>query len=116
MNAWTYPESLQIKPLNGIPDATISVPGSKSLTNRALILAALAEGESLLSGALTSEDTQVMAESLRRLGFKVEADPIKETFRVQGQGGRIPATEAELYLANSGTPIRFLTAFVGLGR
>src|SRR5947207_998943 len=61
-----------IRPLERVPDTTVTIPGSKSLTNRALILAALADGESCLNGALDSQDTHVMIDSLRRLGFKVE--------------------------------------------
>ncbi|HZP84677.1 MAG TPA: 3-phosphoshikimate 1-carboxyvinyltransferase [Chthonomonadaceae bacterium] len=110
-----YPETLAIQPLERLPDGIFPVPGSKSLTNRALILAALAEGASTLRGALASDDTQVMLESLRRLGFPVEADEETGTFTVEGQGGRIPAREAELFLGNSGTSMRFLTALTALG-
>jgi 3-phosphoshikimate 1-carboxyvinyltransferase len=115
MNPPTYPDILPIQPLSAPPDTTIAVPGSKSLTNRALILAALAAGRSTLRGALASEDTQVMADSLRRLGFVVEAEEAAETFGVEGRGGLIPASEAELFVANSGTSIRFLTALAALG-
>ncbi|HLK60074.1 MAG TPA: 3-phosphoshikimate 1-carboxyvinyltransferase [Chthonomonadaceae bacterium] len=110
-----YPETLPILPLAQPPDVTVPIPGSKSLTNRALILAALAEGKSTLLGALTSEDTLVMSDSLHRLGFTVDADAEAETITVLGQGGRIPAADAKLFLANSGTSIRFLTAFTALG-
>ena len=115
MTELTYPETVTIEPLTSRPDATITIPGSKSLTNRALILAALAEGDSTLRGALTSEDTRVMIESLQRLGFAVEADEAEATFHIVGQGGRIPARRADLFLANSGTSIRFLTALTALG-
>ena len=110
------PERRAVQPLETPPDVTIGVPGSKSLTNRALILAALAEGESLLHGALVSEDTEVMVASLNRLGIPVTVEAAGETFRVLGQGGRIPASNAELFLGNSGTSIRFLTALTALGR
>ena len=109
-------DSYTVQPLVRPPDATVSIPGSKSLTNRALILAALAEGESTLVGALDSQDTRVMIESLRRLGFTAEADYERETVRVQGRDGEIPASEAELFLENSGTSIRFLTALCALGK
>ncbi len=115
LNSLTYPDILPIRPLKRAPNATIPVPGSKSLTNRALILAALAEGRSTLLGALASEDTQVMAASLRRLGFAVESDEVAERFTVEGNGGRIPAPEADLFVGNSGTSIRFLTALTALG-
>ena len=73
------PDLIEIVPLNQPVQAEITVPGSKSLTNRALLLAALADGQAKLEGALWSEDTQVMVEALRKLGFeiKVEADPIE---------------------------------------
>jgi len=74
------PETIEIIPLDLIPHAKITVPGSKSITNRALILAALAKGVVVLKGALWSEDTQVMTEALQRLGFqiKVEQDPSEQ--------------------------------------
>ena len=94
---------------------TIRPPGSKSITNRALVCAALAGGQSLLAGALDSEDTRVMIESLRRLGLAVDHDRQAATIRVRGCGGSLPSGGAELYAANSGTTIRFLTALVTLG-
>lgn len=111
----SYPPTLPLVPLSRPPDVTAPIPGSKSLTNRALILAALANGTSTLEGALFSEDTDVMAESLRRLGIRVEADAEKETFVVEGQAGVFPAHDADLFVANSGTSVRFLTALAALG-
>lgn len=108
-----YPASLTVSPPVSAPDATVTIPGSKSITNRALILAALAEGESVLRRPLDSEDTQVMIESLRRLGFRIEVGA--EELRIEGRGGEIPASDAELFLGNSGTSIRFLTALCALG-
>ena len=105
------PDAIEIRP-TGPLRATIRPPGSKSITNRALVCAALAEGESLLTGALDSEDTRVMIEALRRLGIAVEHDPAAATIRVVGCGGRLPADEADLYVANSGTTMRFLTAML----
>ncbi len=115
MTTYAYPDTLAVAPLERAPDVTLPVPGSKSLTNRALILAALAAGRSTLRGALFSEDTAAMAESLRRLGIPVAEEETIETFRVEGQEGRIPARVAELFVANSGTSIRFLTALTALG-
>ncbi len=112
----TYPDRLTVEPLALPPHCTIRVPGSKSLTNRAMILAALARGASTLEGALFSEDTEVMAESLRRLGIAVEAEAGAQRFRVEGRGGRIPAERADLWIGNSGTSIRFLAALCALGR
>ncbi|MGQ9822567.1 MAG: 3-phosphoshikimate 1-carboxyvinyltransferase [Thermogutta sp.] len=102
-------------PTCGPVRSVIRPPGSKSITNRALLCAALAEGESELTGALDSEDTQVMAEALQRLGIAVERFGTADVLRVSGCGGRIPASSAELFLANSGTSIRFLTAACCLG-
>src|SRR3954454_2346240 len=99
-----YPAEITVRPWGGPPPrATVRVPGSKSLTNRALVVAALAEGSSTLTGALDSDDTRVMVESLHRLGIGVEHDVAGTTLRVAGCGGRIPTAEADLYIANSGT-------------
>lgn len=91
-------------------------PGSKSITNRALILAALGTGTSHLGGVLDSQDTRVMVESLRRLGISVNHQPSDCTAVVTGCGGLPPAASADLWLENSGTSIRFLTAVAALGR
>jgi 3-phosphoshikimate 1-carboxyvinyltransferase len=106
-----YFEILPCGPLR----ASIRPPGSKSITNRALVCAALAEGDSLLTGALESDDTQVMITALRQLGIGVNHDPAARTVQVAGVNGRIPASRALLYVGNSGTTIRFLTAMVALG-
>ncbi len=116
MNTIAYPDQYEVQPLAHPISGTFRVPGSKSLTNRALVLAALAEGTSTLTGALASDDTAVMIDSLRRLGFAVEANEQAETITVEGRGGEIPANSAELFVGNSGTSIRFLTALVALGR
>jgi len=105
--------AIQVQP-SGPIHASIRPPGSKSLTNRALVCAALAKGESILSGALDSEDTRVMIEALRQLGVEVECDAKAKTIRVAGCNGRPPATQSNLFAANSGTTIRFLTALVTL--
>lgn len=110
-----YPDRLEIAPLGRPATGTVRVPGSKSITNRALVLAALARGESLLTGALDSDDTRVMVDSLQRLGFQVRHDASAATISVVGAGGYIPASQADLYVANSGTTLRFLTSLVALG-
>ncbi len=92
------------------------VPGSKSVTNRALVLAALAEGETRLEGALFSRDTRILCAALRKLGFRVEEQPEASRITVEGLGGRIPAREACLDVGNAGTAARFLTAFLCLAR
>ncbi len=90
-------------------------PGSKSITNRALVCAALADGDSTLSGTLDSEDTRVMIDGLKQLGIDVKSHDRGTRLTVHGAGGQIPALEADLFCANSGTTIRFLTALATLG-
>jgi len=104
-----------MQPVAGPIVGRIRPPGSKSITNRALVCAALAEGESILSGALDSDDTRVMIEALRTLGLVVEHDRAARTIRIVGCGGRLPATSADLFIGNSGTTVRFLTALLALG-
>ena len=94
-------------------DATVTVPGSKSITNRALLLAALADGASTLTGALAADDTRAFSAALRSLGFVVEEEA--SGWRVQGADGRIPAPEAEVYCAEAGTAARFLLAACATG-
>ena len=108
-------DPLPIPPLTRPVDADVEVPGSKSYTNRALPIAALAAGRSLLRGALFSEDTEHMADCLRRLGIRVEERPDQAEFEVWGEGGRIPAGTAELFVGNSGTTARFICALLALG-
>src|ERR1035441_3901762 len=120
------PDLIEIVPLGKAVRAEITMPGSKSITNRALILAALGEGETTLRGALWSEDTQVMVECLQELGFMVNVEPdtqepCNRTITVYGKGGLVPpgGTEEqplELYVGNAGTAARFLAALVCLGR
>ncbi|MCU0772054.1 MAG: hypothetical protein MUE94_09855 [Verrucomicrobia bacterium] len=120
------PPLIEIVPLTVPVEAAITVPGSKSITNRALVLAVLADGEVTLRGALWSEDTQVMTEALRRMGFdlRIEPDPHESCNRqitVQGQNGRIPRTGTpreplELFVGNAGTAARFLAALCCLGQ
>lgn len=90
------------------------LPGSKSITNRALILGALAQGSVTLRGALFSRDTRIMVAALRQLGFTVETDESALTIRIEGRGGEIPNREATIDVGNAGTAARFLTAFVCL--
>jgi len=107
-------EAVEILP-SGPLRASIRPPGSKSITNRALVCAALARGESTLTGALDSDDTRVMIEGLRRLGIAVEHDPQAAVIRISGCGGCPPAERADLFVGNSGTTVRFLTALATLG-
>jgi 3-phosphoshikimate 1-carboxyvinyltransferase len=108
-------DQLKIQPVAGPIHGRIRPPGSKSITNRALVCAALADGVSTLRGALDSEDTRVMVGGLSRLGIDVETRDAGKTVIVKGAGGEIPALEAELICGNSGTTIRFLTALATLG-
>ena len=111
----SYPERIEIRPISGPVSASVTLPGSKSITNRAMIIAALAAGRSVLRDALFSDDTRYMAESLDRLGIQVESDLDNQTFTIDGRGGVIPADQANLFIGNSGTSARFLTALVSLG-
>ena len=96
-------------------NASVRVPGSKSLTNRALLIAALAEGKTTLSNALFSDDSYYFANALKELGFDVSLDAKNKSMTVVGLGGKIPASNAELFIGNAGTAARFLTAFLTLG-
>ena len=119
------PDLIEIVPLTQPVRADITVPGSKSITNRALVLAALAGGETTLQGALWSEDTQVMVDCLQELGFMVNVEQdanesCNRTITVYGLGGQVPrggseAQPLELFVGNAGTAARFLAAMVCLG-
>src|SRR5688572_11948562 len=119
------PDVIEVAPWSPPPEAVVAVPGSKSITNRALVLAALADGETTLQGALWSEDTQVMVEGLQELGFMVNVatDPeelCNRTITVYGRGGNVPRggtreNPLELFVGNAGTAARFLSALVCLG-
>ncbi|MBQ6107406.1 MAG: 3-phosphoshikimate 1-carboxyvinyltransferase [Thermoguttaceae bacterium] len=113
--------SILLSPVSSPIHAEMTPPGSKSITNRALAIAAAAEGESLLTGALDSEDTQMMMGALRKMGVQLEHDPATAEIRVHGNGGAFQKTKTdgksdlknepvELFCGNSGTTIRFLTA------
>jgi 3-phosphoshikimate 1-carboxyvinyltransferase len=106
---------LRIEVIDKPFDVTLAPPGSKSLTNRALVLAALADGFSKLSNVLFADDTLVMLECLGKLGFEVQIDRANHAVSVRGHGGKIPSKSAELFCGNSGTTIRFLTALCALG-
>ncbi len=96
-------------------DATIKVPGSKSLTQRALIAAALAEGTSELIGPLSSEDTRYTMDALQAMG--VTCDTVNpECWLIHGTGGRIHEPENDIFLGNNGTATRFLTSVAALGQ
>jgi len=102
---------IEVKPLNYC-NATIAIPGSKSYTHRALILSALADGESLLINALQSEDTDYTIQGLGKFGIMISWKG--DSIRVFGKGGRLNAGDEKIYVGNSGTSMRFLTALAAL--
>jgi 3-phosphoshikimate 1-carboxyvinyltransferase len=106
---------MQITPIHHLLHATVRVPGSKSLTNRALLIASLANGTTRLTNALFSDDSCYFAKALQILGFDVRLDEANQEMAVTGLGGKIPATGAELFIGNAGTAARFLSAFLTLG-
>jgi 3-phosphoshikimate 1-carboxyvinyltransferase len=112
----TFPEELEVTPLERPPDAKIRVPGSKSLTNRALIIAALAEGHSRILNPLFSDDSYWLMNALVRLGIDVSADGERGEVCVSGQSGGIDASGVDLFVGNAGTVARFLPPVLALGR
>jgi 3-phosphoshikimate 1-carboxyvinyltransferase len=106
---------MQVEPMGPVL-ASIQPPGSKSITNRALICGALAQGHSTLRNALDSEDTQVMIAALQRLGLDIQVGEFGQQIDVNGCGGELPVNSAELFVANSGTSMRFLTAMLAACR
>ncbi|HZO80832.1 MAG TPA: 3-phosphoshikimate 1-carboxyvinyltransferase [Candidatus Binataceae bacterium] len=109
-------DEIEITSLHRPISASIRVPGSKSITNRALILAAMASGRSTLRAAGLNDDTRRMAAALRTLGFEVAIDEAASRIVVEGRGGAIPAAGAELDVGGAGTAMRFLLGFLTLGR
>ena len=108
-------DTLEIRPLAHPVDAVMTIPGSKSYTNRALTMAALARGDSELRGALFSDDTRYMTEALGRLGVQVTSRPQEGCIEVAGCDGIIPASQADLFVGESGTCARFLVGLTALG-
>ena len=104
-----------IHPISHPLNATVCVPGSKSLTNRALLIAALAEGVTTLTNALYSDDSRYFANALQTLGFDVTLDPENFRMTVVGLGGCIPVHKSDLFIGNAGTAARFLSSFLALG-
>lgn len=97
---------------SGPIDADCRLPGSKSLTNRALVIAAMADGQSRLDGCLFADDTRAMLGGLEAMGFRVQIDEKAERVLVDGLGGYVPSKQAEIDVAASGTTVRFLTAML----
>jgi 3-phosphoshikimate 1-carboxyvinyltransferase len=113
-----YPRSVdtyRCKPVRGPLDAVVSVPGSKSMTNRALVLAALADGESIVTNVLLAADTRLMIEALRGLGVAVTLDEDDRVAEVTGCRGLLPAEDADIFCGNAGTVMRFGMALAAAG-
>lgn len=114
LNASEFP----VPSYTGVPltkkEIIVTVPGSKSITNRALLLAMLAEGKSVLSGTLYSDDSGHFLSCLQSLGFETLASEADARMEVTGLGGRLPKSEASLYVGSAGTAARFLTACLGV--
>ena len=110
----SLPALLPIIPFTGPVRGGVTLPGSKSITNRALILAALGPTTVTLRNALFSRDTRIMIAALRTLGFEITADESALTITITGGGGKIPQRDAPIEVGNAGTAARFLTALVSL--
>jgi 3-phosphoshikimate 1-carboxyvinyltransferase len=108
-------DQIEIKPLLGALAAKVQVPGSKSITNRALLMTALARGRSVIESALVSDDTRYMITALQHLGYTVSLDEQNSQIVMEGHGGTIPARSADLFVGGSGTAMRFLAGFLTLG-
>ncbi|MGF1471923.1 MAG: 3-phosphoshikimate 1-carboxyvinyltransferase [Rubrobacteraceae bacterium] len=110
-----FPGELDIEPLGRPVDATVTVPGSKSVTNRALLVAALADGTSTIRNPLFSDDSFWLLQALVQLGFDVRADLGSGLVHIGGRAGRIPAGDTEVFVGNAGTVARFLPPVLALG-
>ena len=113
MKANTYKVSNIYTKINTNKDRNplqVSVPGSKSLTNRALLLATLADGTSTLRGVLFSDDSRHFLKCVQDLGFATEVDEDAKIVKVTGLGGAVPKAEANQYVGSAGTAARFLAA------
>jgi 3-phosphoshikimate 1-carboxyvinyltransferase len=110
-----FPPEIEIAVLTCPLAAAITVPGSKSITNRALLLAAMADGGSVVNSALLSDDTYAMTAALRTLGIEVAVDETNRVITVHGGGGVIAAASANLDIGGAGTAMRFLAGFLTLG-
>lgn len=110
-----FPDELEIRPLDAAVDATVHVPGSKSVTNRALLIAALADGASTIKNTLFSDDSYWLMHALVRLGFDVRANARTGETSIIGQSGIIPKRDVEVFVGNAGTVARFLPPALALG-
>ena len=115
MSLNSLPDEVTVTPVQRPIQGRVRAPGSKSITNRAVICAALAHGTSQITGALDSDDTRIMISGLKNLGFNVDANWNKQTLFIHGSAGLIPKSQASIDCQASGTTMRFLTALVSLG-
>jgi len=115
MNPQLPSQIMHIIPITHPLNASVRIPGSKSLTNRALLIAALAQGKTRLINALFSDDSSFLVSALQNLGFMIFLDPVNGCMEIQGLGGSIPKNQVEIFIGNAGTAARFLTAFLTLG-
>ena len=104
----------KVRSVNGPLHIDVEVPGSKSITNRALLMAAMAEGESVLEGVLSSDDSEYFLQALRDLGFDVSQNDGGKRVTIRGRQGRIPREQTEIFVGSAGTAARFLTAFLAM--
>lgn len=107
-------DKYQVKTLERKKEIIVSVPGSKSITNRALLMAALSEQRVTLRGALFSDDSRYFLQSLKDLGFQTDIDEKNKNVVINGTGGVIPYNNVSIYVGSAGTAARFLTAMLGL--
>lgn len=108
-------DSYKVRKIKNIPDICVEVPGSKSITNRALLMAAMSDGRTVLEGVQFSEDSTHFLGALKSLGFNVEVEKEECRVTVWGCGGKIPVNEGQIYVGSAGTAARFLTAFAAMG-
>lgn len=109
-------DSIEITPVTKPLSAVVTVPGSKSITNRALLIAAMAEGRSVIENVLFSDDTLRMLEALKQLGFQITVEASDKRVTVNGMGGQIPSSGCDLSIGGAGTAMRFLIPFLTLAR
>jgi len=109
-------DQIEIVPVTKPLAAAITVPGSKSITNRALLIAAMAEGRSIIDNVLFSDDTARMLEALKQIGFQITIEESEKRVTVNGIGGQIPSSSGDLAIGGAGTAMRFLIPFLTLGR
>lgn len=108
--------SYRVKKIENLKEIRVQVPGSKSMTNRALLLAALSGYRCTLHGVLFSDDSRAFIDSLKQLGFEVEADENTRKVIIQGMGGKVPNTHAVINVRSAGTAARFLTVMLALAK